>query len=479
MSKAFPGVQALADVSFDVPGGSVHALCGENGAGKSTLLKVLSGVHRQDSGRVLLDGRPVVFSGARDAIRAGVAVIYQELQLVPDLSVAENLYLGDLPARLGWIDQRRLHDAAREVLAPLGLDADPGTLVGDLPIAQRQLVEIGKALARKARVIAFDEPTSSLSVREVERLFAVIRGLRSDGCAVMYVSHRMDEVQEVCDAATVLRDGRLVETFPSLEGVSTPTIVERMVGRTLDEVFPYRPRTLGNVRLEVKGLTGTGLAAPADLTVRAGEIVGVFGLVGAGRSELLGAIYEAGGAVSLDGVPRSQPGPRGAVRAGLVLCPEDRKKQALFPAESVQENVALPARSGVMVDDRAEASRVAGLVERLAIKTPHLGQAIGNLSGGNQQKCVLARWLGEGVRVVLLDEPTRGVDVGAKREIHEVVLGLAEAGAAVLLVSSELPEVLGVSDRILVMREGRIVAEFDRSVATEASVLAAALPGAA
>jgi L-arabinose transport system ATP-binding protein len=270
VSKAFPGVQALADVSFDVPGGTVHALCGENGAGKSTLLKILSGVHRPDTGSVSIDGRPAVFAGARDAIRAGVAVIYQELQLVPDLSVAENLFLGDLPGRFGWIDQRRLQAEARRVLEPLGLDADPRTQVGDLPIAQRQLVEIGKALARKARVIAFDEPTSSLSVREVERLFEVIRGLRADGCAVLYVSHRMDEVQEVCDAATVLRDGRHVETFPSLEGVATSTIVERMVGRTLDEVFPYRARPLGDVRLEVRGLTGAGLDGPASLSASSG-----------------------------------------------------------------------------------------------------------------------------------------------------------------------------------------------------------------
>ncbi|MBS1724549.1 MAG: L-arabinose ABC transporter ATP-binding protein AraG [Armatimonadetes bacterium] len=480
VTKSFPGVKALDDVTFGVREGSVHALCGENGAGKSTLLKVLSGVHAPDSGQLRLGGHEVVFGGAAQAIAAGVAVIYQELHLVPDLSVAENLYLGHFPSRGGWVTRKQLRDDCQAMLDALSLEVSPDDRVADLPIAQRQMVEVAKALTRNAKVIAFDEPTSSLSSREVESLFATIAKLKEQGKVVLYVSHRMDEIRRICDAATVLRDGRHVETFESLEGVSTDTIVERMVGRRIEDIFHFRERPIGSAMLVAKGVTGPGLEAPADVTVNAGEIVGVFGLVGAGRTELLKALFGCGkGEVEVGGEPMRLCGPRGAIRDGVVLCPEDRKKEGIIALRSVKENINIAGRKHFWVNEKAEKAYADSMVARLGIKTPSLDQLVKNLSGGNQQKAILARWLGSDVKVILLDEPTRGIDVGAKSEIYEIIYGLAEKGLGILLVSSELPEVMGVCDRILVMNGGRIVASVARGEATEEGLLRLALPGAA
>ncbi len=480
VSKSFPGVQALQDVSFGVAEGSVHALCGENGAGKSTLLKVLSGVYRPDSGHIGLGDRDLVFLDAAHAIREGIAVIYQELHLVPHLSVAENLYLGHFPASAGWVRRKELRGDCQRMLDMLSLDVQPATQVGDLPIAQRQMVEIAKALTRNAKVIAFDEPTSSLSSREVESLFSTITKLKEQGKVVLYVSHRMDEIQRVCDSCTVLRDGKHVETFSSLQGISTDTIVERMVGRKIQDIFHYRSREVGEPVLEVKKLEGSGLKTGADLTVHRGEIVGVFGLVGAGRTELLKAIYGAGkGVVEVSGRPCPLKGPRSAIRSGIVLCPEDRKKEGIIELRSVKENINIAGRQKFWIDERAEKRVADEMVGRMGIRTPSIDQLVKNLSGGNQQKTILARWLGGEPKVVLLDEPTRGIDVGAKSEIYEIIYGLAERGLAILLVSSELPEVMGVCDRILVMNEGRIVAAVPRAEATEEGLLRLALPGAA
>lgn len=483
--KQFPGVRALDDVSFEVAPGSVHALCGENGAGKSTLLKILSGAYRADSGTIFLGEDPVHFNAPHEALQAGVAVIYQELHLAPDLSVAENIFLGHLPNDMGIVRRGELFAKTRAQLKHIGVDIDPSVKVGTLPLAQRQMVEIGKALSRDAKIIAFDEPTSALSSREVERLFEIIAELKRQGRAILYVSHRMDEIFRVCDAATVLRDGKHVETFASLEGLGPADIVRRMVGRELTDIWGYRPRPHGEQILQVEGLTGPGLSEPAHLALRSGEIVGVFGLVGAGRTELLQAIYKATnshGEIALDGALAGYRDPRGAIRKGICLCPEDRKKEGIVGLRSVKENINLSARRntavfGFVVNESWETANARKQVNALGIKTPTLDQPIQLLSGGNQQKTILARWLSEDLKVLMLDEPTRGIDVGAKREIYEILYGLAESGIGVLFVSSELPEVIGVADRILVMKEGCLVGEVAKGDATEELILAMALPG--
>jgi L-arabinose transport system ATP-binding protein len=500
VSKSFPGVKALQDVAFGAAEGSVHALMGENGAGKSTLLKILSGVYRPDAGQLVLGGRPQAFRNTNDAIAAGVAVIYQELHLVPELSVAENLYLGHLPGTAGWVNHRKLRDDALRQLQALGEDINPKTRLSALPIGQRQMVEIAKALSRDAKVIAFDEPTSSLSSRETDKLFAVIRQLRQQGKVVLYVSHRMDEIYAICDAATVLRDGQHVVTYPASHdatasagtqrvpglSVTRDTLVQKMVGRSITDIFRYQPRPLGEVALEVSGLTGPGLAEPATFSVKRGEILGFFGLVGAGRTELMkliyGAVKKRGGSVRVAGREAAVGSPTQAIRSGIVLCPEDRKKEGIVPIASVQENINLSGRRHFsplrfFINNRRERENAAGHIRKLAIKTPTARQLIKNLSGGNQQKAILGRWLSEqGVKVVLFDEPTRGIDVGAKSEIYGLIYDLAAAGAAVVVVSSELPEVMGVSDRICVMRQGRIVASLPRGQATQEQILKLALP---
>jgi L-arabinose transport system ATP-binding protein len=485
ITKSFPGVKALADVSFGVAGGSVHALLGENGAGKSTLLKILSGVYRPDSGRILLNGEPHVFRSAAEAIHRGVAVIYQELHLVPEMTVAENLYLGHFPGKFGWVNRRVMRAKALEQLQTLGENISPRARVSSLPIGQRQMVEIAKSLARNARVIAFDEPTSSLSARETDRLFAVIRQLRAQGHVVMYVSHRMEEIFQICDAATVLRDGRHVETFSSLAGVSRDTLVQRMVGRSITDVFGYRPRVIGKPLLEVENLTGPVLAAPAGFTVHKGEILGFFGLVGAGRSELMRLIYGAdkptGGDLRLETRPTRPKNPSRSIRQGIVLCPEDRKRDGIIPVRSVMENLNISGRRRFsplkfFIVPSRERANAAKFVKQLGVKTPSLNQPIKLLSGGNQQKVILARWLCEDPKVVLLDEPTRGIDVGAKSEIYNIIYTLAERQVAVVVVSSELPEVMGICDRIVVMREGKIAGVVDRAAATQEKLLQLALP---
>ncbi|HEY3412513.1 MAG TPA: L-arabinose ABC transporter ATP-binding protein AraG [Armatimonadota bacterium] len=485
VSKIFPGVKALDGISFSAAEGSVHALCGENGAGKSTLLKILSGVYRPDGGRVLLDGSPVSFANTSAAIAAGIAVIYQELNLVPEMSVAENLFLGHMPNTGGVVDRALLIDQAMAILNELGVEVSARTKLGSLPIAQRQMVEIAKALSRNAKVIAFDEPTSSLSSREVESLFQIIRSLKASGKVILYVSHRLDEIFEICDCVTVFRDGRLVETFPDVRQIDAGVIVNRMVGRSITDIFSYHPRELGDPALEVRGLSGPGLTAPLDFSVRKGEIVGLFGLVGAGRTEMLKLVYSAtratSGEIRVNGSPVRIRNASQAIRSGIVLCPEDRKKEGIVPVRNVMENINLSARRhfssmGFVINEPRERKNAVVQVDSLSIRTPSLKQAINNLSGGNQQKVVLGRWLSEDIKVILMDEPTRGIDVGAKSEIYAIIQRLAEQGIGVVVVSSELPEVLGICDRIDVMRQGRIVASVPRSEGTEEGILKLALP---
>jgi L-arabinose transport system ATP-binding protein len=485
VSRQFPGVRALDNVSFAAAPGSVHALMGENGAGKSTLLKILSGVYRPDGGCIVLNGVSHVFTSTADAIAAGVAVIYQELHLVAELSVAENLFLGHLPRVMGIVKRQELVARSTALLRDLGEAFPATTKVSKLSIAQRQMVEIAKALSREAQVIAFDEPTSSLSSREAERLFKLIARLKGQGKIILYVSHRMNEIYKNCDAATVLRDGKHVETFASLQDVSPDTLVTRMVGRAIDDVYHYRPRAHGGTALSVRGLMGRGVKEPLSLEVKKGEILGIFGLVGAGRSEMLrlifGAERKSEGRVSVEGTPVAIGSPADAIRAGVVFCPEDRKKDGIVPVRSIMENINISGRRHFaplkfFIAEWRERRNADKFVKMLRVKTLSIFQLISKLSGGNQQKVVLARWLSEQVKVILLDEPTRGIDVGAKSEIYEIIYRLAEDGVGVILVSSELPEVLGVSDRIAVMRQGRISGMFDRSEATEETVLMAALP---
>ncbi len=483
--KDFPGVKALNQVSFGVRAGSVHALVGENGAGKSTLLKILSGVYRPTAGWLSLDGKECRLRSAAEGLKRGIGVIYQELHLVPELSVAENLYLGHMPGRYGMLDRRKLNALAERQLATLDEAIEPNTKLADLSLAQRQMVEIAKALTRGARIIAFDEPTSSLSNREVEKLFSVILDLKRRGHAIVYVSHRLEEIFTLCDAATVLRDGKHVKTYETLVGLTPDQLVTAMVGRDISDVYAYVGRGHGRAVLAVERLTGPGLAAPASLQVARGEIVGVFGLVGAGRSELLKLIYGAvtkhDGTVQVDGENLVMDKPADAIRAGVALCPEDRQKEGVIACRSVMENLNLSARRkyarlGFFLKRKWEKTNAQQQVERLDIRTPSLAQTIVHLSGGNQQKVILGRWLAEELKVLLLDEPTRGIDVGAKSEIYAIIYSLVHQGTGVLMVSSELPEVLGIADRVLVMRQGCIVADLARADADAEQVLRLALP---
>ncbi|WP_439892155.1 L-arabinose ABC transporter ATP-binding protein AraG [Ralstonia sp. 25C] len=480
----FPGVLALDHVSLDIRRSEVHGLMGENGAGKSTLLKVLSGVNQPEAGTLSLDGVPQQFTSTRAAIAAGIAIIYQELHLVPELTVAENLMLGALPNRFGVLDEKTLIARALRELERLGEKLDPNQPVKQLSIGQRQMIEIGKALMRDARVIAFDEPTSSLSSRETQQLFRIIRALRAEGRAVIYVTHRMEEVYELCDRVTVFRDGRRIDTFDAGAGLDRERLIRGMVGRDIQDVYGYRARPLGDVQVNVRGLMGPGLREPASFTARAGEIVGFFGLVGAGRSELMkllyGAVKPTAGEVHLKGKRVQFNTPREAVRAGVALCPEDRKQEGIVAIASVSDNLNISCRRHFsrfnVLNNRQESQTTKTFIDKLAIKTRNGETPIGKLSGGNQQKVILSRWLAEDIDVFLMDEPTRGIDVGARSEIYSLLYSLAEAGRTVIVVSSDLAEVIGVADRIVVMKEGRIVGDLPREQASPDTLIKLALP---
>ena len=485
ITKTYPGVTALGGVSFGVCAGSIHALMGENGAGKSTLLKALSGSHAPTSGQFRIDGKAQVFNSTSDAMAAGVAVIYQELHLIPEMTVAENIYLGHLPVHRGIVNRKQLREQTAAQLRRLGETIDPDLKLAHLPIGQRQMVEIAKALSHGAKVIAFDEPTSSLSAREIDKLFHVIRELRAQGCVILYVTHRMEEIFKLCDACTVLRDGRHVRTYETLEGVTPAKLVQDMVGRDIADVFGYSSRPHGETALEFSGVEGRGVTEPISLKVAQGEILGLFGLVGAGRTELLKLLFGAtpmtAGTVKIHGETVPLHSPRDAIRAGLVYCTEDRKKEGIVPILSVMENCNLSARNahvsfGGIINERWENTNARHQIESLNVKTPTPHQLIKYLSGGNQQKVILGRWLSTKIRVLLLDEPTRGIDIGAKTEIYQIIFRLAREGAGIIVVSSDLPEVLGLADRIAVMREGAISAIFTRAEATPERVLAQALP---
>jgi D-xylose transport system ATP-binding protein len=495
ITKRFPGVVALQDVSFDLQPGEVHALCGENGAGKSTLIKLLSGVHPHGSyeGELLVDGAPAVFRNTADSEAAGIAVIHQELALVDGLTVAENIFLGAEPRRFGLIDWGRIHRKARALLDRFKVDIDPSARCEDLGIGQKQLVEIVKALGKRSRILILDEPTAALAEHEVQVLLNIVRDLRSRGIACVYISHKLEEVFAIADRITVLRDGRTVITKPAAE-MTKAEVIRQMVGRDLTNLFPRRVREVSAPSevpiLRVRDLTVTDSRTRREVLhkiqfeVRAGEVLGIGGLMGAGRSELLMHLFGAwgsrkGGTVKLAGEPLAQCRPEEVIRKGIVLVSEDRRRYGLVMGQTINFNLSLSSIGQLaprgIIDAGREFRSNGKLFESLRVKAPSLDVEVSKLSGGNQQKVVIGKALLSEPRVVFLDEPTRGIDVGAKLEIYEIINQLTDSGKAVVLVSSELPELMGISDRILMLQEGRVGGEFSRAEATQEKLLAAAL----
>jgi len=480
--KSFPGVRALDNVDLDLLPSEVHALAGENGAGKSTLMKILSGVYRADEGQIILRGKPVVSTGPRSMIDAGVSVIYQELNLVPYLSVAENIFLGREPRRLGgFIDWKKMRADVGKLLEPFGLDLDPRARVNTLGPAYQQVVEIAKALSLHSEILVMDEPTAALTGREVDHLFEVIRNLRRSGVSLIYISHRLQEIKEVADRVTVLRDGKHIATS-KVSDISVDEIIRHMVGRNLTEQYPQGATAPGSEMLRVEGLTRHGVCRDVSFSVRRGEILGMAGLVGAGRTEIMELVFGVkrrdGGRILVDGKEVDVRSTRDAVRAGIALIPEERKRQGLVLGLSVFDNVALTIldlHSTGLIRRREINKLVSKVAQTIRVKTPSLGQLVRNLSGGNQQKVVLSKWFVRNCEIYIFDEPTRGIDVGAKAEIYKLMRELAARGAAIVMVSSDLPEVMNMSDRIAVVWGGRIVGEFARGEVNEEQVMSYAL----
>jgi ribose transport system ATP-binding protein len=489
ISKAFPGVQALADVEFDLDAGEVLALVGENGAGKSTLMKILSGIYRRDAGTIRMDGKEVVISSPTEAQALGIAIIYQEMNLMPHLTVAQNIFIGREPRTAGGfgLNERALNRKAAEFLDRLGIALSPTTIVGDLTVAKQQMVEIAKALSVDSRVLIMDEPTSALTAAETDTLFELINDLRSRGTGIIYISHRMEELGRIADRVTVLRDGHYVGSLRKGE-FDVSTIIEMMVGRHIDE--DARPAISGRLDaetvLEVRNLSTSALIKNASFDIRRGEILGFAGLMGSGRTELARAIFGADrkttGEILVKGKPVAIHRPTDAVDHGIGYLSEDRKRLGLLLEQPVDANIVLASlrsyrnRLGFMQPKRAK-ERASEFVKKLRIRTPHVRQLTKNLSGGNQQKVVLAKWLERDCDVLIVDEPTRGIDVGAKDEIYDLINRLANQGKAIVVISSELPEVLRISHRIAVMSQGRITGFLDNSEATQSKIMQLATKG--
>jgi len=479
IEKSFPGVRAIKHGRLDLFTGEVLALLGENGAGKSTLIKVLGGAHRPDAGTIRIDGKPVRIASPQDARRLGIVVVYQEFNLVPGLSARENIFLGREQTRVGFVSRADEHRQAEELFRRLNVPIDPETACRDLTVAEQQCLEIAKALSQKARILVLDEPSAVLTDREVEKLFAIIRDLQSQGIGIIYISHRLDEIFALADRATVMRDGEYIDTRP-VKGLSRQRIIELMVGRELEQEFPKEKALLGAVRLVVRNLRRGNKVKDVSFNVRAGEVLALTGLVGAGRTETVRLIFGAdppdSGTIEFDGRQLQVRSPRAAIRARIGLLPEDRKAQGLVLGQSARDNFGLPnlpalTRLG-FIERKRESEAFGRYVDTLRIKISDQEQLAKNLSGGNQQKVVLAKWLERHCEVIIFDEPTRGIDVGTKHEIYLLINRLAAQGKAIIMISSELPVVLGMADRILVMHEGRITGEItDVAAATQETVM--------
>jgi ribose transport system ATP-binding protein len=480
--KTFPGVVALDDVDFDLRRGEVHILLGENGAGKSTLMKILSGAYQKSAGQIVFDGQDVEIKNPKHAQTLGISTIYQEFNLIPHLSAGENIFLGREPRRFGLVDQRAIFQAATRALNGLGLNLDPHKLIKELKVAEQQMVEVAKALSLDARILIMDEPTAALTEHEIKELFGTIRSLRDKGVSIVYISHRMEELFEIGDRVTVLRDGRTVGTY-DVRDMSKSELIRLMVNRELTELFPKERAELGPEVLRVEGLNTQCGLKDISFSLRKGEVLGIAGLLGAGRTELARAIFGldkiASGSISINGSPQRIGSPRAAINSGIGFLTEDRKSQGLVLPLSVKENLCLASvdkfsRWGLM-NAQEEQQAADRYVKDLRIKTPSLNQKVVYLSGGNQQKVVLSKWLCCKSQVFIFDEPTRGVDVGAKAEIYQLMNSLTASGVAIIMISSEMLEVLGMSDRILVMRGGRITGEFSAEEATQERVLQCSL----
>jgi rhamnose transport system ATP-binding protein len=482
LSKFFPGIKALEDVDFSMRSGEVHALVGENGAGKSTLVKVLTGVHRPTSGTILFDGEYRDFRGPVDAQDAGIAVIHQEASMFPDLTVAENIFSGRLrKGRFGLLDWRAMRAGARELLDRVELSVPIDSLVRELSVAERHMVGIARALSMDASLVIMDEPTSALSLRETEDLFKIIRALREEGRAILFISHKFDELFAIADSYTVLRDGRYAGEGP-MKGTSVDELIRMMAGRDVDHMYPKRSASVGGEVLSVEGFSRAGFYRDVSFSLRKGEILGLFGLVGAGRSDvvrsLVGLEPRDGGRLRVNGAEVRIKGPRDALRLGIAHVPEDRLGQGLVLEMSISDNITLPQvaslAKGPFLDAAAEGAVASDYGSRMEIKAAGWDENAKNLSGGNQQKVVLAKWLATKPSILILDEPTKGIDVGTKAAVHAFISELASQGLSIIMVSSELPEILGMSDRILVMYEGRVRAVFEKGEADESAILKAA-----
>jgi len=481
--KAFPGVQALSDVDLQILRGEIHAVVGENGAGKSTLMNILSGVFTADRGQILLDGREVIVSSPKQAHELGIHIVHQETSLCPNLSVAENAFVYDIPAgRLGLVDRKKLRTDAEELLQTFDIKARPETLIRELGVAQQQLVEIAKAFAGKCRVLILDEPTSALAMHEEALLFEKVRQLREQGTSVIYISHKLREVFDLADRVTVMRDGRVVGTRVVAE-IDIPHIVTMMVGRELSQLYPEKSKKRGKPVLEVRNLASGRQVQDVSFDLHEGEILGVAGLVGAGRTEAAMAIFGVAaidrGEVLVNGARLEPESPQKSIARGMGFLHEDRRAWGLFLQKDVQANIVSAHLDkftrGPFMDRKKEQAEAARYVDALAIRTPSLMQKVMNLSGGNQQKVVVGKWLSTRPRILLVDEPTRGIDVGAKAEIHGLLRELANEGVAILMISSELPEILGMSDRVLVMHEGRSVGTLSAEEASESAIMSLAV----
>ncbi|MCP1144401.1 sugar ABC transporter ATP-binding protein [Lysinibacillus endophyticus] len=480
ISKSFSGNAVLKDVQFDLANGEIHALMGENGAGKSTMMKILSGIYTKDQGEIKVDGQVVNFKSPKDAEKLGIIVIHQELNILPDLTVAQNLFLGKelTYGKTGILKTKQMEKEAAELLKKLGLDVNPRTRTGDLSVGKQQIIEITKAIASDAKYIVMDEPTAALTDREIETLFKTIRELKAKGISFVYISHRMEEIFAICDRITILRDGQYVGVR-KIPKTTFDEIVAMMVGRELGERFPERNCPIGETKLEVRNLTVNGVFKDVSFSVRKGEVLGVAGLMGAGRTEVAQTIFgyrkANSGEILIDGKPVSIKSPIDAMKHRIGFVTEDRKTQGLVLDFSIQENISLAnlekcSSSGIM-NKQKELSMVHQYIEDLKIRTSGPEQSAKSLSGGNQQKVVIAKWLGTNPEILILDEPTRGVDIGAKKEIYHIINKLAESGVAIIVISSELPEVIGISDRVIVMREGLLTGEVTKEQMTQENIM--------